>query len=309
MHIFSKFILTASVSIMAAGCSSISDERKSAYEAYAAQDYDSAYKQYLALAKKGDSSSQFNLGLMHHNGTGVDKNLDLAKNWYLAAIENDHSDAMNNYGIILENEGDVAGAIGWYNYSARWMNDRAKVNLERLNQHVPEPDLKLNSLDSSKKKRSDTQKWTAATLSLLSGGDGSTAFDDYYTPPSNSNILLFESNGQVVSYISFSDQATIFDWDGSPLAYLVRKNETHTDVYGFNGDHLGWYQDKALFDQNGYATCVSEDYLTNTSITSSPRSKQRLPYKSYREYSPYKPRMKKYFSDLTCKQYLRQGVS
>lgn len=66
-------MFSLAIALVTIGCSSISDKRKNAHNAYQSADYDSAYSQFLELAEKGDSSSQFSLGIMYSEGKGVKK--------------------------------------------------------------------------------------------------------------------------------------------------------------------------------------------------------------------------------------------
>lgn len=61
-------------------------------------------------------------------------------------------------------------------------------------------------------------------------------------------INLYDSSGSATAYIDdyVADQV-IYLWDGRPEAYLIQ-----TDVYGFNGKHLGWFEKGILHDNNGY---------------------------------------------------------
>lgn len=50
--------------------------------------------------------------------------------------------AMNNLGVIAENcRRDTPSAIGYYSLAARMGDDTARINLTRLGQSVPAPDL------------------------------------------------------------------------------------------------------------------------------------------------------------------------
>jgi hypothetical protein len=61
-------------------------------------------------------------------------------------------------------------------------------------------------------------------------------------------INLYDSSGSATAYIDdyVADQV-IYLWDGRSEAYLIQ-----TDVYGFNGKHLGWFEKGILHDNNGY---------------------------------------------------------
>ena len=55
-------------------------------------------------------------------------------------------------------------------------------------------------------------------------------------------LTLFDSSGNATAYIAMNDGMTIYLWGGTPVAYLhPRRSGTPYSVYGFNGDHLGWF--------------------------------------------------------------------
>ena len=87
-------------------------------------------------------------------------------------------------------------------------------------------------------------------------------------------ITLFDPNGNPCAYIDTNDM-TIFLWSGEPVAYLQNEN-----IYGFNGNHLGWFEDGILWDHNG----TKVGYTRNTLRVYA----NYEPYKSYKQYIPYK---------------------
>ena len=52
-----------------------------AIDDYEDKKYESAYSQFLVMAKMGETRSQFNLGVMYYNGQHVEKNIDMAYAW------------------------------------------------------------------------------------------------------------------------------------------------------------------------------------------------------------------------------------
>jgi hypothetical protein len=64
-------------------------------------------------------------------------------------------------------------------------------------------------------------------------------------------ISLYDGNGEARAYIDFNEDATIFLWDGTPVAFI---ENDHDDlcVYGFNGRFLGWYEKGIIYDKQGY---------------------------------------------------------
>ena len=60
---------------------------RSAVTAYTEGDYETAMRQFSALADGGDAKAQFALGLMHENGEGVEADAAAAAGWYRRSAE------------------------------------------------------------------------------------------------------------------------------------------------------------------------------------------------------------------------------
>ena len=74
-------------------------------------------------------------------------------------------------------------------------------------------------------------------------------------------ISLFTASGNAVAYIAVSDDMTIYLWGGKPVAYLESDSGSDFHVYGFNGKHLGWFINGAIWNHNGDAVCAVEDLI------------------------------------------------
>lgn len=61
--------------------------------AYDREDYNLALTIFLTLAKNGNASAQFDVGLMYQRGKGVPEDLTEAFKWYRLAAEQGHADA------------------------------------------------------------------------------------------------------------------------------------------------------------------------------------------------------------------------
>ena len=92
---------------------------------------------------------------------------------------------------------------------------------------------------------------------------------------------LFDLQGNPVAYIDYDNESTIYMWNGSPVAYL----EPDKTLFGFNGHHLGWYENGEVRNLKGE--------LAGFNINASPVFTKYEPYKSYKKYRPYK-RYKQY---------------
>lgn len=99
-------------------------------------------------------------------------------------------------------------------------------------------------------------------------------------------ITLFDKKGDAIAYIADDNEMTIYMWDGTPVAYLVKKGDSEnpkTDkfsIYGFNGKHFGWLIKGIVRDHDGNATGFVKGAVN--------QSTKYEPYKSYKKYKPYK---------------------
>lgn len=113
-------------------------------------------------------------------------------------------------------------------------------------------------------------------------------------------ISLFDSSGNAAAYISAPEKLTIYLWSGEPVAYLDAASTGVVHVYGFNGKHLGWFENGIVLDSSGNAACVTKDAMSGTNYEPYKSYKQYKPYKSYKEYAPYKPHFSQRWSNLPC---------
>ncbi len=90
--------------------------------AYGRRDYAGALSIYRALAETGDTTAQFNLGVMHDFGQGVAKDPVQALTWYRAAAAQGHPGAQFNLGgMYFEGQGvaqDHLRAYVWFSLAA-----------------------------------------------------------------------------------------------------------------------------------------------------------------------------------------------
>ena len=80
------FCLTLIIFIGSVGVSESADMQKG-NAAYDRGDYATALKEFTPLAKQGNATAQFNLGVMYANGQGVPKNYKTAVKWWKLAAK------------------------------------------------------------------------------------------------------------------------------------------------------------------------------------------------------------------------------
>ena len=123
-------------------------------------------------------------------------------------------------------------------------------------------------------------------------------------------ISLFDKNGEPSAYVDVGDEDnTIYLWNGLPVAYLS-SNGGYYNVYGFNGNHLGWYEDGIIRDHDGDAVAFKEGAVSGVYTKYEPYKsyKKYKPYKSYKQYEPYKPYFSSNFSNESFVLFLKRGV-
>ena len=102
-------------------------------------------------------------------------------------------------------------------------------------------------------------------------------------------ISLFDYDGNATAYISADSQNTIYLWNGTPAAYIYNTGGDY-HIYGFNGQHLGWFENGIVRDSNGYAVGATKNaYFGVTRVEPVKSVKQVKPVVSVRRVAPVKP--------------------
>ena len=123
-------------------------------------------------------------------------------------------------------------------------------------------------------------------------------------------ISLYNSDGDAVAFIDTTDEdTTIYWWGGEPVAYLTYESGSY-NIYGFNGTHLGWYEDGIIRNHEGDAVGFKKGSVRGvyTNYEGYKGYKQYKPYKSYQEYAPYKPYYSTSFSNESLILFLKRGI-
>jgi hypothetical protein len=104
--------------------------------AFDAGQYKEAESIWLALAKKGDPTAEFSLGLLYDLGKGVPENASTAFEWYLLAGQTGLAVAQFNVGVMYDSgrgtTRSMTKAALWYARAAAQGHSRAAFNLGQL---------------------------------------------------------------------------------------------------------------------------------------------------------------------------------
>jgi len=102
-------------------------------------------------------------------------------------------------------------------------------------------------------------------------------------------ISLFDYDGNATAYISTDNQNTIYLWNGTPVAYIYSQGGNY-HVYGFNGQHLGWFENGVVRDNDGFAVGATKNaHPRLTRIEPVKSVKRVIPVASVRRVAPVKP--------------------
>lgn len=115
---------------------------------------------------------------------------------------------------------------------------------------------------------------------------------------------LFDKNGNPVAYIADDYNATIYLWDGSPVAYIYEGEH----VYGINGRHLGWWLDEILYNVDGQRIAFASGTCPVAIGQESPKNKkQRIDEMRPRWKAPPLPKLLFDFASQDLVDFLREG--
>ena len=118
------------------------------------------------------------------------------------------------------------------------------------------------------------------------------------------DTIIYDIKGDPVAYITAQFRPTIFLWSGIPVAYLHEEKY----VYGINGNHLGWFRNEILFNNDGerigftFSTCP---VATAKEPVKGKKQTMAKPRPRYRAKSP--PKFLFRFADQNLAEFLTEG--
>ncbi|MBV8388897.1 MAG: hypothetical protein JO080_03765 [Mucilaginibacter sp.] len=117
---------------------------------------------------------------------------------------------------------------------------------------------------------------------------------------------LYDSSGNAAAFIDdYLADRVIYLWDGSPEAYLVQ-----TDVFGFNGKHLGWFEKGILRDNDGKVVATIKEAADKITVDGSLKGlKKMLPEKKFHDMPPIRPYFSALWSLTRLNDFLKSGTS
>lgn len=130
----------------------------------------------------------------------------------------------------------------------------------------------------------------------------------FVAPATAEEISLYSSDGSAVAYIDVDDEMTVYLWEGRAVAYLERRDASTFDVWGFNGKHIGWFANGAIWDNSGNASCALREALAFPPKFEPFKSfKQFKNFKSFKKLAPLEPLHSGHFGAIPCSLALAVG--
>ncbi len=103
------------------------------------QEYELSYELLLKIAESGHANAQYDLGVILHNGLGIDKDNEKAIYWFEKSAHQDHADAENYLGAIFKAgwgaEQDIDKALMYLKKAMEHGNEKARVSYSDLLKH------------------------------------------------------------------------------------------------------------------------------------------------------------------------------
>ena len=105
--------------------------------------------------------------------------------------------------------------------------------------------------------------------------------------------------------MDYDDENTIYLWNGKPAAYL----DDDKRIYGFNGKHLGWYENGVIWNLSGEKNGFNDSALPVFAKFEPFKSfKKFKPFKSFKQFAKTKPYYKTNTSKESLSQFLMNGA-
>ena len=122
-----------------------------------------------------------------------------------------------------------------------------------------------------------------------------------------SSTSLYDSTGSPIAYVE--TDLSVYLWSGEPVAYVVPvDSQDDSNLFGFNGKHLGWIRVGVVYDQNGKVVGAIKEAFSNPVRIQAPQApKAPLPPKSPKATPSPRPNFTYKWSKTNFREFLEQG--
>jgi hypothetical protein len=117
--------------------------------------------------------------------------------------------------------------------------------------------------------------------------------------------VLFDGKGRPVAYLETDGERIIYLWGGHAVAYFVGDR-----IYGWNGNHLGWYSEGVVYDVRGQRVGSIGDKCPRALQAERVKAAKRArPAKFARLPEHKRPDLRKNYSEQDFEEFLKEGAS
>lgn len=121
-----QYRLMVLVTALALGAAPALADVKAGVDAWSQGDYAKALKTWRPLAEAGDSDAQFNMAQAYKMGRGVPQDMSIALDYYRKAAAQGHTQAEDQYGLLLYQQGQRPEAMPYLQRAAERGETRAQ---------------------------------------------------------------------------------------------------------------------------------------------------------------------------------------
>ena len=121
-------------------------------------------------------------------------------------------------------------------------------------------------------------------------------------------VALYDGKGLAGAYIATDLDSTVYLYNGEPVAYLTW-TVSGISLYGFNGKHLGWLEERIIRDHAGRAVAVLKGALPGAALHPEPPKwpRKRPPRRSRPLELPIRPPNRREFAKTPLREFLARG--
>ena len=115
---------------------------------------------------------------------------------------------------------------------------------------------------------------------------------------------LYNQKGEATAYLSDDFHATIYLWEGLPVAYIYEDRH----LYGINGQHLGWFIDEILYNNDGERIGFTSN-SSPVAVAKEPIKPKKYPRDEIRPRwkAPPLPKLDFKLAEMDLADFLREG--
>src|SRR5690606_16764012 len=121
-------------------------------------------------------------------------------------------------------------------------------------------------------------------------------------------ISLYDKDGEARAYIDYDQDATIFLWDGTPVAF-IKKDGGNACIFDFRSGFFGWYKEGIVYDKKGFMVGARKDAVSMMvpKFEGMKGIQKMTPIRSVTPVTPMQPILMSSWSNTSLTEFLYWG--